>query len=242
MTPEELHSAYSKTCVVVPAFNEENSIGQVVKSVFDHMPGALVAVVDDGSRDRTAERARSAGATVLALPLNLGIGGAVQTGFKFALLQGCSYAFQIDGDGQHDPSETHHLYQPLIDNTADVVIGSRWLGRGNYVAPKSRRYGMKYLESLVSWRAGARFTDTTSGFRAMNDRAVALFAREYPVDYPEVESILVARHHGLRVVEVPAMMKAREHGTSSIRGLKVLYFMLRITIGLLTGVIGGDGA
>jgi hypothetical protein len=101
---------------------------------------------------------------------------------------------------------------------------------------------MKYLEGLVSWRAGARFTDTTSGFRAMNKSAVALFAREYPSDYPEVESILVARHHGLRVVEVPVVMKAREHGTSSIRGLKVLYFMLRITIGLLTGVIGGEEA
>jgi glycosyltransferase involved in cell wall biosynthesis len=242
MTPEELLSAYSRTCVVVPAFNEERSIAQVVASVFEHMPGAMVAVVDDGSRDNTAERAQMAGAKVLSLSVNLGIGGAVQTGFKYALREGYSYALQIDGDGQHDPRETQHLFEHLIDNTADIVIGSRWLGRGDYVAPKSRRYGMKYLEGLVSWRAGARFTDTTSGFRAMNKSAVTLFAREYPSDYPEVESILVARQHGLRVVEVPVAMKAREHGTSSIRGLKVLYFMLRITIGLLTGVIGGEEA
>jgi len=208
--------------------------------VFQSMPGATVVVVDDGSRDSTAPRAKLAGATVLSLPLNLGIGGAVQTGFKYALRHQFAFALQIDGDGQHDPSETFHLFGPLLEKSADIVIGSRWLGRGNYVAPKSRRFGMKFLESLVSKKAGARYSDTTSGFRAMNEKAVSLFATDYPSDYPEVESILLARHHGLRVVEVPVVMKAREHGTSSIRGLRTLYFMFRITIGLLTGVIGGS--
>lgn len=240
MTSEELHDAFAKTCVVVPAYNEENSIADVVTSVFAHMPGATVAVIDDGSRDRTADRAKTAGATVLSLPINLGIGGAVQTGYKFALRHDFAFALQIDGDGQHDPSESYHLFGPLLNDSADVVIGSRWLGRGNYVAPRSRRFGMKFLESLVSRKAGARYSDTTSGFRAMNERAVSLFATDYPADYPEVESILLARHHGLRVVEVPVVMKPREHGTSSIRGLRTLYFMFRITIGLLTGVIGGS--
>jgi len=240
MTPAELADAYSKTCVVVPAYNEGKSIAQVVQAVQEHMPGATVAVVNDGSRDDTERCAREAGGVVLSLSLNLGIGGAVQTGYKYALSQGFSYAVQIDGDGQHDPSETHHLFESLVAGQADIVIGSRWLGRGNYVAPRNRRYGMKFLEAVVSWRAHSRFTDTTSGFRALNRRAIALFAEHYPTDYPEVESIVLARNYGLRVLEVPVVMKAREHGTSSIRGLKTLYFMVRITMAVVIGVMGGE--
>ena len=132
------------------------------------------------------------------------------------------------------------MIEKLVDGGADIVIGSRWLGRGDYVAARNRRYGMKILESIVSWRAGSRFTDTTSGFRALNRRAIALFAEHYPRDYPEVESIVVAHHYGLTVVEVPVLMKQREHGESSIRGLKSLYFMVRITMGLMLGVVGGE--
>jgi glycosyltransferase involved in cell wall biosynthesis len=240
VTPEELRDAYVQTCVVVPAFNEGESIEKVVIAIREHMPGAAVVVVDDGSLDDTAREARAAGAVVLSLAVNLGIGGAVQTGYKYALAQGYSYAIQIDGDGQHDPSETAHLVEPLLSGDVDIVIGSRWLGRGNYVAPRNRRFGMKFLQSLVSWRAGAPFTDTTSGFRALNGRALRLFAEHYPTDYPEVESIVLARRYGLVVREVPVMMKAREHGRSSIHGLKTLYFMVRITIGLLLGVMGGE--
>jgi len=240
MTPEEISDAFARTCVVVPAYNEGQSIEKVVLSIREHMPGAAVVVVNDGSRDDTDVRARTAGAVVLSLALNLGIGGAVQTGYKYALAHGYDYAVQIDGDGQHDPSETYHLIEQLAAGGVDIVIGSRWLGRGNYVAPRNRRYGMKFLQSIVSWRAGAVFTDTTSGFRASNRKALALFAEHYPTDYPEVESIVLARRHGLRVMEVPVMMKPREHGHSSIRGLKTLYFMVRITIGLLLGVMGGE--
>ncbi len=240
MTPAELRDAYSRTCVVVPAYNEARSIEAVIASIREHMPGATVTVVNDGSSDDTGARAGAAGALVLTLAVNLGIGGAVQTGYKYALAEGFSYAVQIDGDGQHDPSETHHLLEELVTGDTDIVIGSRWLGRGDYVASKNRRVGMKLLESIVSWRAGARFTDTTSGFRAMNRRALALFAVHYPTDYPEVESILLARHHGLSVVEVPVKMEPRRHGRSSIRGFRSLYFMVRITIGLLLGVMGGE--
>jgi glycosyltransferase involved in cell wall biosynthesis len=242
MTPAELSDAFSRTCVVVPAFNEGRSIEKVVLAIGEHMPGATIVVVNDGSKDDTEEQARAAGALVLSLAVNLGIGGAVQTGYKFALAQGFSFAVQIDGDGQHEPSETYHLIEQLLAGDADIVIGSRWLGRGNYVAPRNRRFGMKFLESLVSFRAGTRFTDTTSGFRALNRRAIALFAEHYPTDYPEVESILLARHFGLHVKEVPVMMKAREHGHSSIRGIKTLYFMVRITIALLLGVVGGENS
>jgi glycosyltransferase involved in cell wall biosynthesis len=240
VTPEQLADAYARTCVVIPAFNEGKSIQTVVRAVREHMPGATVVVVDDGSTDDTGANARAAGAAVLSLATNLGIGGAVQTGYKFALRRGHSFAVQIDGDGQHDPSETYHLFEQLVDGDADLVVGSRWLGRGDYVAPRNRRFAMKFLQALVSWRARSRFTDTTSGFRALNRRGIELFAVHYPTDYPEVESIVLARQFGLRVSEVPVKMEAREHGTSSIRGLKTLYFMIRVTVGLLVGVMGGE--
>jgi len=239
---EDLRDAFASTCAVVPAYNEGASITNVVRAINEHMPGSRVAVVDDGSRDDTALRAREANALVLSLPVNLGIGGAVQTGFKFALANGYDYAIQIDGDGQHDPSEAHHLISELLADHADIVIGSRWLGRGDYVAPRNRRYGMKFLEFLVSWKAASHFTDTTSGFRALNRRALTLFAEHYPSDYPEVESIILARHHGLRVKEVPVSMKPREHGTSSIRGYKTLYFMVRITMVIMLGVMNTDNS
>ncbi len=242
MLAPDVRDAYVRTCVVVPAYNEGPSIEKVILAIGADMPGATGVVGNDGSTDDTEERARAAGALVLSLVLNLGIGGAVQTGYQYAMAQGFDYAIQIDGDGQHEPSEAHHLLTRLLADDVDIVIGSRWLGRGNYVAPRNRRFGMKFLESLVSLRAGARFTDTTSGFRALNRRAIALFARHYPTDYPEVESILLARHYGLEVREVPVMMKAREHGHSSIRGLRTLYFMVRITIALLLGVVGGESS
>lgn len=240
MTPDQLADVLSRTCVVIPAFNEGKSIEGVIRAVQEHMPGAMVAVVNDASTDDTEERARNAGAAVLSLSNNLGIGGAVQTGFKFALRHDFSFAVQIDGDGQHDPSETHHLLEQLVVGDSDLVIGSRWLGRGDYVATRNRRMGMKFLQSLVSWRARGHFTDTTSGFRALNHRAIALFAAHYPADYPEVESIVLASKYGLRVTEVPVRMDAREHGISSIRGVKTLYFMMRVTVGVLIGVMGGE--
>lgn len=242
MTPEQFADALARTCVVIPAYNESASIAGVVRAVYEHMPGATVVVVNDGSDDDTEANARAAGATVLSLSLNLGIGGAVQTGYKYALRQGHDFAMQIDGDGQHDPREAVHLLAPLIRDEADLVVGSRWLGRGDYVAPRNRRFAMKILEALVSWRAGTRFTDTTSGFRALNHRTIELFARHYPSDFPEVESIVLARHFDLRVREVPVKMVAREFGTSSIRGITSLYFMIRVTVGLVVNVMGGEKA
>lgn len=240
MTPEEWYTTFSSTCVIIPALNEENSIERVVRSAKEHLPGSCVVVVDDGSTDNTAQRAHAAGAVVLSLCTNLGIGGAVQTGFKYAQAQGFEMVLQIDGDGQHDASEAQRLLETAISSGVDIVIGSRWLGRGSYVAPRHRRFGMKILEALVNWRAGNRYTDTTSGFRAFNHRAIALFAEHYPADYAEVESILWARHFGLTLMEVPVTMLKREHGQSSIRGVRTVYFMLRIMMELFIGSIGGD--
>jgi glycosyltransferase involved in cell wall biosynthesis len=240
MMSEELRNTFAQTCVIVPALNEENSVGQVIQSIKDHLPGARIVVIDDGSIDETAQIGRAAGAIVLSPCINLGIGGAVQTGFKYALNHGFDTAIQIDGDGQHDPKEAHRLIELCNESGADIVIGSRWLGRGDYVAPTNRRIGMKILERLVNWRTQSRFTDTTSGFRAFNHQAIELFAKQYPTDYAEVETILWARHYGLNVQEVPVKMSIREHGESSIKGFRAAYFMLRISMELLIGVIGGD--
>jgi len=224
-----------RVCVIVPALNEGGSVGAVVASVEQALPGAQVVVIDDGSTDDTGVRALEAGAAVIPLPVNLGIGGAVQTGYRFAAMNGFDVAIQIDGDGQHDPEETRLLLGPLIEGDADMTIGSRWLGRGDYLAPRSRRFGMRILSRLVTWRAGATFTDTTSGFRAVGANGMALFAEHYPVDYPEVETIVLASQHGLRIVEVPVRMTHREHGSSSISGLGSAYYMARVILALVAG-------
>ena len=227
-----------RTCIIIPAFNEGGSVADVVRSVHAAMPGAAVVVVNDGSTDDTALQAKQAGAVVITLPVNLGIGGAVQTGYRFALHNGFDVAMQIDGDGQHDPSEAVRLFGPLVAGRADMVIGSRWLGRGDYVAPPSRRFGMRILASLVCWRAGGVFTDTTSGFRAVGQQGIQLFADDYPTDFPEVETLVMASRDGLRIEEAPVRMTHRQHGRSSIAGLNSAYYMLRVILALLVGSPG----
>ena len=222
-------------CVVIPAFNEGKTVGRVVREVTAAVPAADVVVVDDGSSDDTAVISEAAGAKVLSLPLNLGIGGAVQAGFRFAAACGHDIAVQVDGDGQHDPIEISRIVEPLRDRSADMVVGSRWLGRGDYTAATNRRVGMRLLAKLVSWRSGHRFTDTTSGFRAVGPRALSLFSNEYPSDFPEVETLVLAVRHGLRVVEVPVRMRPRSQGRSSIAGLRSAYYMARVGLAVLVG-------
>ncbi len=224
-----------RVCVIVPALNEGASVAAVVAAVNKALPGAQVVVIDDGSTDDTGLRALEAGAVVVPLPVNVGIGGAVQTGYRFAERNGFDVAIQIDGDGQHDPAETRLLLEPLVSGEADMAIGSRWLGRGDYLAPRGRRFGMRILSRLVTWRSGATFTDTTSGFRAVGTTGIALFAEHYPVDYPEVETIVLGSQHGLRIVEVPVRMAQREHGLSSISGLGSAYYMARVILVLVVG-------
>jgi hypothetical protein len=224
-----------RVCVIVPALNEGASVGSVVASVARSLPGAQVVVIDDGSTDDTGARALEAGAVVVPLPVNVGIGGAVQTGYRFAARNGFDIAVQIDGDGQHDPAEMHLLLGPIIRGEADMSVGSRWLGRGDYLAPRGRRFGMRVLAALVTWRAGAAFTDTTSGFRAVGRNGIALFAEHYPPDFPEVETIVLGCRHDIRIVEVPVRMTHREHGTSSISGFRSGYFMARVILALLVG-------
>jgi glycosyltransferase involved in cell wall biosynthesis len=231
-------SAGWRICVIIPAFNEEAAVGTVVRLVSEELPTAHVVVVDDGSHDETAQESEKAGATVLQLPVNLGIGGAVQAGYRYALRYDFDYAIQIDGDGQHDPHEALRILEPIQQGTADMVVGSRWLGRGDYVAPRGRRVGMRILARLVSRGAGMTLTDTTSGFRAVGRSGIELFADEYPTDFPEVETLVLATQRGLRLREVGVRMKQRTSGASSIAGAKSFYYMVRVITVLLVDSIG----
>ena len=222
---------------VVPAFDEEGAIGSVVAEIGAFDPAIDVVVVDDGSADATAAAAAAAGATVVTLPFNLGIGAAVQTGFRWALQRDYDVAVRLDGDGQHDPAELPKLLAPLERGEADVVTGSRFRGDDEaYRPPLGRRLGITWFARLVSLLSGQRVTDTTSGFQALNRDGIALFARDYPSDYPEVEATVLVLKHRLRLVEVPVRMREREHGSSSITFLRSVYYAIKVTLALFVAM------
>jgi glycosyltransferase involved in cell wall biosynthesis len=219
---------------IVPAWNEAGAIGGVVDEVLAFDPGIHVVVVDDASEDRTVAVAERHGATVLPLPFNVGIGGAVQTGFRYARDEGFEIAVRLDGDGQHDASELRRLIAPIRAGDADIVIGSRFVDPGGtYRPPFARRVGIRVFARLVSLLGGQKVTDTTSGFSAMNRAGIELFAIEYPHDYPEVEATLVALRSGLRLVQVQVDMRERQAGTSSITFVRSLYYIVKVMLALL---------
>ncbi len=219
---------------IVPAFDEEGAIGGVVEGILAVDSRIDVLVVDDASTDGTADAARAAGADVVRLPYNVGIGGTVQTGFKAALQWGYDIAVRLDGDGQHDPAELAKLLAPVERDEADIVTGSRFMdGDASYRPPLARRVGIIWFAWLVSALTRRRMTDTTSGFQAFNRRAIALFAEDYPSDYPEVESSLLIARRRLRFVEVRVSMREREHGRSSITVVRSMYYVLKVTLALL---------
>jgi glycosyltransferase involved in cell wall biosynthesis len=223
---------------VVPAYNEVETVADVIRSIRRHAPGFDVLVVDDGSTDRTGDLARSLGARVLRHPFNLGIGGAVQSGFAFALERGYDYMVQVDGDGQHCASEISTLVGAMdADPTLDVVCGSRFLTREReYPAPVSRRTGIHLFAFILSLIVGQRVSDPTAGFRLYNRRGIALFAGDYPHDYPEVEAVLMVHFHRLRMREVPVRMLQRGGGVSSIRSGKSIYYMIKVLLAVFIGL------
>jgi glycosyltransferase involved in cell wall biosynthesis len=222
---------------VVPAYNEGATVGEVVRSLREHAPQFDVLVVDDGSTDRTRDIAACAGATTLSLPFNLGIGGAVQAGFKYALEHGYSYVVQVDGDGQHRADQIETLIEPMSeDPTLDIVCGSRFLTKSGYPAPVSRRTGIHIFAFVLSRIVGQRVSDPTSGFRLYNRRGIALFARDYPHDYPEVEAVLMLHFHRLRMREVPVAMMQRGGGVSSITSGKSVYYMVKVLLAIFVGL------
>jgi glycosyltransferase involved in cell wall biosynthesis len=221
---------------IVPAYNEEESVGRVIDEIREFDPGFDVCVVDDGSVDRTAGVAVDRGAHVIRLPFNLGIGGAVQTGYRFAFENGYDLAVQIDGDGQHDPRELPKILTPVVENAADMAVGSRFAGGGQYRAPLARRAGIAIFAKVVSAVVRQRVTDTTSGFRAVNRRGIALFAADYPHDYPEVEATVMVVKSRLRLVEVPVTMRERAGGRSSITALRSVYYMVKVLLAIFVGL------
>jgi glycosyltransferase involved in cell wall biosynthesis len=225
---------------IVPAFNEERSLGRLLAELRTLDPDLEVVVVSDGSTDRTGEVAAASGAHVVALPFNLGIGGAVQTGFRFAWEGGYELAVRLDGDGQHDPAQLRSVVEPVVAGEADIAIGSRFLAGGGYRSSAARRVGIRVLARVVSLIAHQRLTDTTSGFQALNRRAIRLFAADLPRDYPEVEGLVMAIRHHLRIREVAVTMREREHGRSSISSLASVYYMIKVLLALFVDLFRRD--
>jgi hypothetical protein len=227
----------SRQVAIVPAYNEEGSVAAVVEEIRARAPGFDVVVVDDGSTDDTAISARTAGAAVVRHPFNLGIGGAVQSGYRYALRNGFDFAVQVDGDGQHDPGQIAVLEAQFGgDDPPDMVWGSRFLEPASYRMPLARRAGSRIFSSILSLIVSQRVTDPTSGFRMTNRRGIELFARDYPHDYPEVEAIVMLHAHRLTMREVAVTMRQRTTGSSSITAPFSAYYMARVLLAVVAGL------
>jgi glycosyltransferase involved in cell wall biosynthesis len=227
----------SRTLIVMPALNEEASVGAVVREVQATLPGVACLVVDDGSSDATAREASAAGAIVASLPFNVGVGGAMRLGFNYALAHGFDNVVQVDSDGQHDPAGVTALVEGLDDS--DIVLGARFAGEGDYSVRGPRRWAMVVLSSILSRLARTRLSDTTSGFRASGPRAVRLFADHYPSEYlgDTIESLVIATRAGCTVKQVPVAMRPRAGGTPSHDPVKAAAYLGRAMIALLFALV-----
>jgi glycosyltransferase involved in cell wall biosynthesis len=232
-----MHPRIEHTLIVMPALNEEESVAAVVAEVFEYLPGVHCLVVDDGSTDRTADEARAAGATVAQLAVNLGVGGAMRVGFRYALENGFDYVVQVDSDGQHDPRSVIDLLNELDD--ADIALGARFAGEGDYVVTGPRRWAMVVLARSISYLAKSTLTDTTSGFRASGPRAVRLFAAHYPAEYlgDTIESLVIAARAGCVIRQVPVSMRARAGGVPSHNPAKAAAYLGRAGLALVLALL-----
>lgn len=229
-----------RICIIVPAFNEEANIEGVIRSLHECNRGWHIVVINDASTDNTRAVASATGlAEVLTLPCNLGIGGGVQTGFKYAVRNGFDIAVQFDGDGQHLATELDKIISPVISEECDIAIGSRFIVRDktNYQSTAARRVGIRFFQWLNSLIIGQTITDNTSGFRAYNLEALRVLENDYPEDYPEPEAIILLGKRGFRIKEVPVYMQERVGGASSITSLKSVYYMIKVTLSILITAI-----
>lgn len=224
-----------KILIIIPALNEGGSIGKLISEIRSLFADADLLVVNDGSSDTTEEEAIKAGALVASLPFNLGIGGAVQTGYQIAHAYGYDIAVQIDGDGQHNPLDLPRLIEPISKNILDLCIGSRFLDKKSdaYRSTFVRRLGIRFFCRLLGLLTGLYVTDPTSGFRAVGKKLIRIFADYYPVDFPEPEAIKIAKRYHARVGEIPVRMRERLQGHSSIRYFATFYYMIKVTLAIL---------
>ncbi len=220
-----------RVAVIIPAFNEENTIADVVRGVKSLGPEYHVIVINDCSKDRTTRNAEREGATVIELPINLGIGGAVQTGFKYALANGFDACIQTDGDGQHPPHQIPEVVAPLFEEGVDMVVGSRFFNT-HYRVPFMRSAGISIISLFIKVTTGVTVKDTTSGFRAINRKVMQFFSVHYPQDYPEPEALLIVLLKRFKVTEVPVSMNYREHGISSITPVRAAYYMIKVLLAM----------
>lgn len=222
-----------KTLIIIPAFNEEGSIEKVVNNLTEKFPQYDYLVVNDGSTDGTKNICSGNGYQVVNLVINMGIGGAVQTGYRYARDNHYDIAVQIDGDGQHDVSFLAEMIKLIEENKADVVIGSRFVEKEGFQSSQMRRVGINFLSILAWILTGVRVKDITSGYRVINRRFIKIFAEDYPSDYPEPEAMVIAAVHGGKIVEYPVVMRERENGESSITLKKSVYYMIKVTLAML---------
>lgn len=223
--------------VIVPAYNEQESIENVYNALLKYSKGdgyeLDALVVNDCSKDNTLEVLRKIKAMHLSLPVNLGIGGAVQAGFRYAYNNNYDFAIQVDGDGQHPAEELFKLIEPALKNEADIIIGSRFLTKKGFQSSYARRLGIGFFTKLIKFLLGITVYDTTSGFRLFNRDAIKLASRYYPDEYPEPEVIVYFTKKGLKIKEVPVVMKERQGGVSSISPVKSIYYMIKVSLGIL---------
>ena len=222
-----------KKLVIIPAYNESESIVNTVRNIQKKAPEFDYIVINDCSKDATLEVFKENNINHLNLPVNLGIGGAVQTGYKYALEKGYDVAVQVDGDGQHDPKYLSNLLKCLIEEKADMVIGSRFIENQGFQSTFMRRIGIVYFTRLIRALTGKTITDPTSGFRMAGRDVIRMFATQYPKDYPEPESIVTLLKNDMKVLEVPVRMKERQGGESSIKMTNSVYYMIKVSLAIL---------
>ena len=226
--------------VIVPALNEEAAIGGVVRSVREHVPGVPVLVIDDCSIDGTIAAARAAGAEILALPHHLGLGGCVQAGYKLAYELGYGYVIRVDGDGQHDARDIPRMFEQLKRSGCEMVIGSRFVNGGGLRTGAIRSLGIRFFRAVLRPILGKAVHDPTSGFVGVNRRALEVFSHSFPLEYPEIEALVVLQRRAFRFEEVPVAMRPRTSGRSSITAVKSLYYIVHVLLGVFVNVLKYD--
>lgn len=222
-----------KKLVIIPAFNEEGNLEKTIKDIKDNAPDFDYVIINDCSTDKTLEMCRRHGFSYLNLPVNLGIGGAVQTGYRYAYYHGYDIAVQFDGDGQHSASHLEDMVTTLIDTESDMVIGSRFIEKEGFQSSGLRRIGIKYFTGLIKILTGKTITDPTSGMRMVNKKLLEKFTVEYPKDYPEPESVVTILSEKYKVTEIPVVMNEREEGVSSISLKNSVYYMIKVSFAIL---------